>query len=529
MTVGLLIALVALQFTPQPGTIAGTVIKAGTAVQQPLGDARLELTGAPGAPVVTRTDLNGEFAFPNLPPGQYRLTVTCDGFIRQEYGKRIVVAGGQQVGDVLFELEPAPTVTGWVLDSFGEPIANIMVEALHRSYDVRGNPRLARAASALTDDRGEYRIFWLNPGEYFFYASSALPDSKEEQPLRVVTPTYFPGVRAPDDARSLRLDIGREIRVDFRLSRRVSLWKVSGQTMNGGTSRSIAARITLTPSNQDPSFSRYRAASSATGREPGQFSILNVVPGSYVLMAKSGSGDQEIAIFESVSLRPVPYSPRTRPPEHEVSLRLAPPFSITGRLFVESREGADLGGASVALISVDPDLPSPRRVLVRPDGQLVLDGVVPGSYVLEISGLSQDLYLKAARFGDDDILEDPLTLDRPDRANPLGILLGSDGGRLEVAAYGDEGEPHAAHVVLVPDVTRRSRRDQYRVTMSGEAGPAILEGIPPGSYKLFAWEDLVPNAYLNSDYLKAYEALGVGVNIASGDNPPVSVRLIPKD
>ena len=244
---------------------------------------------------MTRTDLNGEFAFPNLRPGQYRLTVTCDGFIRQEYQKRIVVGGGQQVGDVLFELEPAPTVTGWVLDSFGEPIAHIMVEALHRTYDVRGNPRLARAASALTDDRGEYRIFWLDPGEYFFYASSALPDSKEEQPLRVVTPTYFPGVRAPDDARSLRLDIGREIRVDFRLSRRVSLWKVSGQTMNGGTSRSIAARITLTPSAQDPSFSRYRAASSATGREPGQFSILNVVPGSYVLTARSGSGDQELS------------------------------------------------------------------------------------------------------------------------------------------------------------------------------------------------------------------------------------------
>lgn len=445
MTAGLLIALVALQLTPEPGTIAGTVIKRGTAVQQPLGDARLELTVGQGAAVVTRTDLNGEFAFPNLRPGQYRLTVTSDGFIRQEYGKRIVVGEGQQAGNILFELDPAAMLAGRVLDSFGEPIAHVMVEALHRTYDVRGSPRLARAASALTDDRGEYRIFWLDPGEYFFYASSALPESKEEQPLRVVTPTYFPGVRAPDDAKSLRLDMGREIRVDFRLSRRMSLWTVSGQTMDGGTSRSIAATITLTPSAQDPSFSRHRDESSATGREPGQFSILNVVPGSYVLMAKSGSGDQELAIFESVSLRPVPYSPRTRPPEHEVSLRLAPPFSITGRLFVESREGADLSGASVALISVDPDMPSPRRVFARPDGQLVLDDVVPGSYVLEISGLAHDLYLKAARFGDDDILEGPLTLDTPDAANPLGILW------VSTAAAS-----RSRHTVMRASLTRRT-------------------------------------------------------------------------
>jgi len=152
---GLVVALAALQLTPEPGTIAGTVIKAGTAIQQPLGDVRLVLTGGRGAPVVTRTDLNGSFVFPDFSPGVYQLAVTCDGFIRQEYRNKIVVGSGQQAGNVLFELDPAPTAAGWVLDSFGEPIANVMVEALGRSYDVRGNPRLARAATALTDDRGE--------------------------------------------------------------------------------------------------------------------------------------------------------------------------------------------------------------------------------------------------------------------------------------------------------------------------------------------------------------------------------------
>jgi hypothetical protein len=55
-----------------------------------------------------------------------------------------------------------------------------------------------------------------------------------------------------------------------------------------------------------------------------------------------------------------------------------------------------------------------------------------------------------------------------------------------------------------------------------------LRGIPPGSYKLFAWEELEPNAYLNSEYLRLYEQMGIPVTITSGDNAAVSARVIPK-
>ena len=82
--------------------------------------------------------------------------------------------------------------------------------------------------------------------------------------------------------------------------------------------------------------------------------------------------------------------------------------------------------------------------------------------------------------------------------------------------------------VLVPDTARRGRREQYRVATAGEDGQAILRGIPPGDYKLFAWEELEENAYLNSDYLRAYESLGIPVSIVAGDNPAVPVRVIPK-
>jgi hypothetical protein len=258
---------------------------------------------------------------------------------------------------------------------------------------------MTRVATAVTDDRGQYRIFWLDPGEYFFYAASPLPDADEAQPPRVFTPTYFPGVSTPDDAKSLRLDIGREIRVDFR-SARAGLWSIKGQTMNGMTSRSVAATITLTPPAEDPSFSRYRVQSSAMGPSPGEFSMDNVPPGSYILMAKSGSGDQEITAFQRIVLRSILVTP-----PYAIYLTLSPPRSLNGRLLIESREAVDLRRTNVTLISIDADLPSPHSVFARSDGQFILNGFVPGSYVVDISNLPQDLYLKAARYGADDILE----------------------------------------------------------------------------------------------------------------------------
>jgi len=389
---------------------------------------------------------------------------------------------------------------------------------------------MARSASALTNDRGEYRIFWLDPGEYYFYAASSLSQSADQQLSSVFMPTYFPGVSTPEDAMSVRLSIGREVRVDFQL-RRAALWTVGGQTMSGMTGRSVAAGITITPPAEDPSVSRYRAQTSLTGPDPGRFSLGNIPPGSYIVTARSGPGNQEIIAFQRIVLRPVPYQPPpVPPPGYTVTLRLTPPLSVDGRLFIQSAETVDLRQASVGLLSADPDLLSPRSVSARTDGQFTLSGIVPANYVLDISNLPQALYVKAARFGDDDVLEKPLTLEPKPVTNALQVLLGSDGGRLQVAAYNGNGDLQpGARFVLVPDPTRRHRREQYRDATSGEDGQAILRGIPPGSYKLFAWEDLEPNAYLNSDYLRIYEAFGVPVNIASGDNPPISTRMIPKE
>jgi hypothetical protein len=318
----------------------------------------------------------------------------------------------------------------------------------------------------------------------------------------------------------VNLDVGREVRVDFRL-RLAGLWPVKGQTMSGITGRSTGASITLTPLGRDPNLSRYRASSPATGPNAGEFAMSNIPPGHYILTAKSGSADREITVTQRIELRPLLSVPL---PGYVASLSLHPPVSLAGRLYVELSTATDLSAATVQLIAVDSDFPSPQSSLARRDGQFAVPGVSPGEYLLDMSNLPEDLYLKAARYGTEDALAKPLEVKSRTAASPLQILLGTDGGRLSV-----QSEP-GAYVVLVPDVARRGRREQYRTATADEDGQTLLRGIPPGNYKVFAWKNPEPNAYLNADYVQGYEGLGLGtpVVIRPGDNPSVSIPVIPR-
>jgi hypothetical protein len=506
------------------GTIGGLVIKAGTPFQQALQDARLELIGGPDSPRIVRTDVNGHFVFSGLPAGRYRLTVTRDGFIRQEYSKTVVVARDQAIPNVIFKLEPAPIIAGFIQDEFGEPVPNILVEALRRSYDARGNRILTRAASALTNDRGEHRIFWLDPGEYFLYASTP-PPAEGEPPATPVAPTYFPGVTDAIAAKPIRVDIAREIRADFRL-RHALLVPVAGYITNAVTGKPVGASITLTRPAEEPSLARFNETSFASGPNAGAFRLADSVPpGNYIVNAKSTSGETLSGFTRIV----IPSTTIPPPPPYDVRLALSSPLSLSGRMFIQSDAATDLRGTHISLTSIDNAFPSPAAVAAQADGQFLVKNLSLGTYVVDVSQLPGDLYPKAARFGTKDVFEDSLTIDKVPEA-PLQILIGTDGGHVDVSVFDSQNQlRHNIQVVLVPDMTLRHRPDQYRIAMSDDEGRVTLHGIPPGTYKLFAWEDFEPNAYLNADYIHNYEDLGTRVRIVPGDNPPLAIRLIPKE
>jgi len=80
--------------------------------------------------------------------------------------------------------------------------------------------------------------------------------------------------------------------------------------------------------------------------------------------------------------------------------------------------------------------------------------------------------------------------------------------------------------VLVPD-THRDRFELFRAVTSGPKGQFTMRGVPPGDYKVFAWESIESNGYFDPELLKRDDAKGQRIKIQDSDKAVVTVKLIP--
>src|SRR5206468_5595817 len=75
-------------------------------------------------------------------------------------------------------------------------------------------------------------------------------------------------------------------------------------------------------------------------------------------------------------------------------------------------------------------------------------------------------------------------------------------------------------------LTRHNRIDLFKTTRTGESGEFRFESVPPGDYKLFAWEDIEDGAWLDPDVIELYEGRGTAVAVGSASDQAVTVGLI---
>jgi carboxypeptidase family protein len=513
----ILAALFMLQTAPPSGSIGGTVVVAGSASQSPLAMARVELSGGPVRPLVVRTDGLGRFAFANLPAGSYRLRVTKDGFIRQENAKRapIVIRSGEAHKPVTFALELAPTMAGRIQTEMGEPIADILVEALKAGYGQDGKRTFTVLASTLSDDRGNYRLYWVDPGEYVISASY-VPVVKESgnaiqtAPRAVYAPTYYPNASALANARRIVLIADQNnLTLDFRLVR-APIVTVRGSTTE--TNHPVSTNVTLRLAGDVTGSPRYSVKSD----DFGLFEIRNVAPGSYVATAEALVGSELLKASKHFEVydRDV----------NNVGLILSSGIQISGHIASDSGSPLSLGAARPGMNSIDPYLESFTGTTFQSDGQFIINSVQPGEYTLDIAGLPEDLYIKSELSGPTNLVGMTLGIGGGSPA-PFEILLGTDGGRIEGTVADSAGKPFAgAQVALVPKGNTRN----YRVSSSDEDGKFVLRGIAPGDYLLFAWDDVEDRAWLNSEFMASYQDVGTAVTIVPNARGNIQLNLIPE-
>jgi hypothetical protein len=302
----------------RPSAPAGTASIAGRVVSadggRPLRRARVVAT----APELrdrraASTDDRGRYQIAGLPPGRYTVTASKPGFLSLAFGQRrplqpgtpVALADDQALQTVDFALPRGSVVTGRVLDADGEPLVRAAVRAL-RYVMQQGEKRLVAAGVDQTDDRGEYRIFGLPPGDYYVSAAvpralrgggglraafgdavsaetprAAMPTEDQEQDGDDVgyAPTYYPGVTDAAEAGRIRAGIGAEVTgIDFAVAL-VPMARILGVVSITGTGGAAPenTRIVVVPDGAEaPRLGMQLAGRVDAG---GSFTADNVPPG----------------------------------------------------------------------------------------------------------------------------------------------------------------------------------------------------------------------------------------------------------
>lgn len=202
---------------PKPSSIEGVVTRIGTG--EPLSGVRVTVTPEPGGLSSTATtNAQGRFTILNLQPGRYTVDVARTLFVRppRSADSLIVTLGADQhVRDLNIQLTPTAVITGRIFDENRQPLRAVRVEAVRYQYR-EGWRILTSSGQAQSDDRGEYRIFNLQPDTYYLRVSR--PSNAFQGTLAAI---YYPGVVDPQDAVGIKVDSGAEINaIDVSLTAR---------------------------------------------------------------------------------------------------------------------------------------------------------------------------------------------------------------------------------------------------------------------------------------------------------------------
>src|SRR5204863_9089630 len=113
-----------------------------------------------------------------------------------------------------------------------------------------------------------------------------------------------------------------------------------------------------------------------------------------------------------------------------------------------------------------------------------------------------------------------------DRSIPLTFQLGFSAGSVNGVVSDGKNQPFlAATCVLVP--SSRGRTDLYKTASSDQNGKFNFANVPPGDYKLIAWEDVPSGAYLDPSFMKPYEGQTQSITVGKGAGATAQIKVIP--
>jgi hypothetical protein len=521
--------------------VQGVVLETGT--NNPIAGARVHLDVKKAVPfqIQTRTscfpcvyaaepgtlsitDRSGRFEFDEIDAASFTMSVERHGYERHTTETLRMEAGGT-LTNVVIKLVPTRNVTGTVSGRIrdaqsGRPIAGISITLLRRQYSAEGQVAYEDTASTITNDLGEYRLYWVPPGRYYVVAdgSPRLLMTNSNNVQQRYGAALYPGTLEIERASAIDLRGGKEVSgIDLALARPAA-YRIRGRIVDSKTGQPPAqARVQV-------NFVHTRGNTSSNlpyNAQNGTFEAIDLIPGTYEVNASwDEAKDSTLAVIENSDVDGLFLT---------LSSSTADRPQISGRITVDGElpPGSTFQSVGVYLQNADTrwnsqtsDGPSVRA---SDDGSFVLKDIPEGLFRVGIIWMPPGFYLKEARLDGEDALGVPT---RFSRGRNLEIVLSSRGGKLEGVLRSDgPGQVSDASVVLVPNTTRE-RSELFKSVSVDKDGRFTISGIAPGDYKLFAWDNLEGHEYFDPEVLKRFEDKGTRVRVVPSSNQTIDLKTL---
>jgi protocatechuate 3,4-dioxygenase beta subunit len=529
------------------------------------------------------TDASGRFSIERLPAGLFTVSVSRNQFLSLNYGQKrpdgqgapVPLADSQQVKLTLAMLRGG-VITGLVVGDDGQPAPNAQVAAWRYIMN-SGVRRLAQTNGVTADDRGVYRLFNLQPGDYvvgatpnnadlfnrapvidalesLIVSAPVQPPSAPGLPASVTVsmppagrgpiemppgylPTYYGGTMTRTDAMPLHVNAGEE-----RSGIDIATMLVQATNVHGHVAMpaidNVAVQLSLL--SDDPTVQGF----SGTRVGPdGTFTLRDVAPGTYTVLAQTVIAPMQMPMrVGGPGGPPAPMPVLTDEqklwgravvtvsgdPSVTVELAMQPGKSISGVVRFEMERPPDLTRQRLNVTLANPPgvnqpmfgpLPS---ATIGPDGRFTIAGVTPGRYVLRGGGnlkssivLGRDsLDFPFEVVGDRDITDAVLTV--TDKVTDLsGSVMDSSGKPVyDATVVAAAADPQYW--------TPASRR--IVTSRPGPQGRYEFRNLPPGDYYLAVVMDLEPGGQFDPEFLKTLTT-GVRVTLSEGGKLSQDLRL----
>jgi hypothetical protein len=532
------------------------------------------------------TDDEGRFNFVALPAGRYILTANKQGYVSAAYGARrpnrpgtaLVLADGQRITGLTLRMTRGSAISGVLVDHNGEPFSGANVSAMRNTFVGSGQRSLVPVASAVSDDRGQYRLWGLAAGDYVISANagfasqtrdndiarltdadikramlevalgSARPggpsDGSADPEVRPLTVGYaavfYPGTPVAAQAIPIKLGAAEErTGVDFPMAL-VHTAKVEGSIVvpDGVNPQTVSVQL-IGSAPQGFTFDMFRRSAPT---KDGTFTFAGVPPGPYAVLAQA-----------QPSMKPAgPSLPPAGPPRPshwaradivvdgqdivDVSLALRPGLTVAGRIQFEgtSAPPSDLSRIRISMLPVQAQGEvSLGQAQIQPEaaGSFTIHGLTPGRYRLmaNVPSARPDAnpwQLKSSVVQGRETVDMPIDL--RDGADDAVITFTDRVSELSGLVQDAGGQPAPEyHIVLFARDkaywTPTSRR--LRTVRPAADGKYVIGNLPPGDYLMTAVTDMEQGEQFDPAFLEVLSRSAIAVAIAEGEKKTQDLRL----